>query len=446
MLYSTDECQECQIQQENEILALEAIYPQDFTYTENHGNSPRYQGSLTIRISTPHEIMIYFIGGKNSTSDLPLKVRHLPPVKIIFSMPRDYPIEESLHFELECCWMRCEWIRLLEEELLKIWEEEKDVILFHFAEFLQNKALDYLQLSFPLRLYDDNIGQTTLKTLILTYDQQAKNQDFINDHFTCGICLEEKHGDKCYRINSCQHVFCQICLREYFEILIREGSVIQVKCPDPGCKLQNKLTKEEMSEIVGPEMSQRYVDLLEKQKLETDPLVTYCPRKVCQAPVKKDPSVEKLCVCTKCTFAFCWFCQRTWHGVGVPCAISNIKKVVQEYMTADQATKSMLELRYGTKNIEKLVKDAQEELETDKWKKSNTQNCPQCETAIEKSMGCNHMLCTRCQTHFCYLCGNWIDPKEPYRHFNNANTSCNQRLFDGVNIDEFELADDFILV
>ncbi|CAI2165145.1 6556_t:CDS:2 [Funneliformis geosporum] len=401
MLYSTEDCQECQIKQENEILALEAIYPQDFTYTENHGNSPRYQGSLTIRISTPHEIMIYFTGGKNSTNDLPLKVRYLPPVKIIFSMPSDYPIEESLHFELECCWMRCEWIRLLEEELLKIWEEERDA---------------------------------------------AKNQDFINDHFTCGICLEEKHGDKCYRINSCQHVFCQICLREYFEILIREGSVIQVKCPDLGCKLQNKLTKEEMSEIVGPEMSQRYVDLLEKQKLETDPLVTYCPRKVCQAPVKKDSSVEKLCVCTKCTFAFCWFCQRTWHGVGVPCAISNIKKVVQEYMAADEATKSMFELRYGTKNIEKLVKDAQEEMETDKWKKSNTQKCPQCEAAIEKSMGCNHMLCTRCQTHFCYLCGNWVDPKEPYRHFNNVNTSCNQRLFDGVNVDDFELADDFILV
>jgi E3 ubiquitin-protein ligase RNF14 len=95
-------------------------------------------------------------------------------------------------------------------------------------------------------------------------------------------------------------------------MLIREGFVIQVKCPDPGCKSQNKLTKEEMTEIVGIEMSQRYAELLEKQKLETDPLVTYCPRKVCQAPVRKDSAVEKLCVCTKCTFAFCWFCQRTW--------------------------------------------------------------------------------------------------------------------------------------
>jgi len=106
----------------------QAIYPQDFTYTENHGNSPRYKGSLTIQISTPHEIMIYFTGGKSSTSDLPLKVRHLPPVKIIFSMPSNYPTKESLQFELECCWMCSDWIRVLEKKLLKIWKEERDVV------------------------------------------------------------------------------------------------------------------------------------------------------------------------------------------------------------------------------------------------------------------------------------------------------------------------------
>jgi hypothetical protein len=109
----------------------QAIYPQDFTYTENHETSPRYEGSLTIRISIPHEIMIYFTDGKNLTSDLPLKVRHLPPVKIIFSMPSNYP-DESLQFDLECCWMRLEWIKRLEKRLLKIWEEERDVVCLLF--------------------------------------------------------------------------------------------------------------------------------------------------------------------------------------------------------------------------------------------------------------------------------------------------------------------------
>ena len=42
----------------------------------------------------------------------------------------------------------------------------------------------------------------------------------------------------------------------------------------------------------------------EKQKLETDPLITYCPRKLCQSPVRKTSNDDKLCICPKCAFAF----------------------------------------------------------------------------------------------------------------------------------------------
>ncbi|CAJ0748577.1 13699_t:CDS:2, partial [Entrophospora sp. SA101] len=41
------------IQQENEILALEAIYPQNFIYEKN---DPHYKGSLTIQVSMSDEI------------------------------------------------------------------------------------------------------------------------------------------------------------------------------------------------------------------------------------------------------------------------------------------------------------------------------------------------------------------------------------------------------
>ncbi|CAG8536946.1 14435_t:CDS:2 [Dentiscutata erythropus] len=437
---------DCQIQQENEIMAIKAIYEQDFTYTENSIKAPRFRGVLSIKISLPQEDLIFFTGERNASSDPPLKVRYLPPVKIIFAMPNDYPNQKALKFELECLWMRWDWLRKLERKLLQIWEEKKEVVLDYFAEFIQYEALDYLQITFPLRLNDDYIGGSMLKTIIHTYNQQAMNQDFANDHFNCGICLEEKRGERCFQLRTCQHVFCQECLSEYFIMLIREGFILQIKCPDPGCKSQHKLSADEVSEIVGPEMGKRYSDLLEKQKLETDPLVTYCPRIICQAPVKKDSNFEKLCICTKCRFAFCWFCQRTWHGASTPCHLDNTKKIVEEYMNADESTKAIMELRYGAKNLEKLVRDATAELETDKWVKSNTQPCPQCETPIEKSMGCNHMVCTRCETHFCYLCGHWIDSKEPYKHFNDSKSPCNQRLFDGVNVDDFDIPDDFVIV
>ncbi|EGO29353.1 hypothetical protein SERLADRAFT_456983 [Serpula lacrymans var. lacrymans S7.9] len=39
------------------------------------------------------------------------------------------------------------------------------------------------------------------------------------------------------------------------------------------------------------------------------------------------------------------------------------------------------------------------------WSESHdVKNCPGCKIPIERSQGCNHMTCTRCQTHICWVC------------------------------------------
>merc|ERR1711879_465836 len=51
-------------------------------------------------------------------------------------------------------------------------------------------------------------------------------------------------------------------------------------------------------------------------------------------------------------------------------------------------------------------KDAKEgSLETEEWLKANSQICPKCNTHINRSGGCNHMICGSCGQHFCYICG-----------------------------------------
>jgi hypothetical protein len=38
-----------------------------------------------------------------------------------------------------------------------------------------------------------------------------------------------------------------------------------------------------------------------------------------------------------------------------------------------------------------------------------TKECPQCHVDIQKISGCNHMHCTNCDKHFCWLClGDWV--------------------------------------
>ena len=42
------------------------------------------------------------------------------------------------------------------------------------------------------------------------------------------------------------------------------------------------------------------------------------------------------------------------------------------------------------------------------WIVTNTKKCPKCFTRIERNHGCNHMVCTKCQYEFCWVCmGSW---------------------------------------
>lgn len=38
-------------------------------------------------------------------------------------------------------------------------------------------------------------------------------------------------------------------------------------------------------------------------------------------------------------------------------------------------------------------------------------------------------------THFCYLCGSWLDASSPYKHFNDPKSPCNQLLFFGSRVE-----------
>lgn len=54
------------------------------------------------------------------------------------------------------------------------------------------------------------------------------------------------------------------------------------------------------------------------------------------------------------------------------------------------------------------------------------------------------MTCVKCQQHFCYRCGQKLDPSNPYRHFSTLGISCYNRLFDfNAEEEEWEVLDNF---
>lgn len=194
------------------------------------------------------------------------------------------------------------------------------------------------------------------------------------------------------------------------------------------------------------ETVQRYIKLKRKKRLESDRSTVYCPRQWCQGPANcpnrklpagpqqriagkgntemqgynrntnmdlLPPPAERLAICEDCTFAFCKVCKAGWHG---------------EYFVC--FPRSQFEL-------------TAEEKASEDYMKLHTQPCPTCDARAQKTHGCNHMICFKCDTHFCYLCGSYLDKSNPYQHYNTKKNGCFMRLWELEGGDDGEFGQAF---
>ncbi|GMK54875.1 hypothetical protein CspeluHIS016_0114610 [Cutaneotrichosporon spelunceum] len=235
-----------------------------------------------------------------------------------------------------------------------------------------------------------------------------------------------------------------------------------------------------VASVVGQEMADRWQMLSEKRLVDQNPEYTFCARKTCQAAVPPDrpaagavaapraqakvirldirrPDAENnddeptfrhhlnsedvntdwdnCRTCPKCKYTFCLVCRAVWHGVHTPCEFNDIEAVVKEYLDGDADIRAAMEKRLGPRGSEALhalIREHEREALFRQWVSNNAAKCPRCGASIQKSEGCNHMKCPFCMAHFCYRCGTEINAKDPYKHFNESNTTtnCAGRLFD----------------
>jgi E3 ubiquitin-protein ligase RNF14 len=248
-------------------------------------------------------------------------------------------------------------------------------------------------------------------------------------------------------MSRCGHVFCKSCLTDFYTSCITEGDVAKVQCMAFKCviKLHDgretspTISPAELLQIpLNRELVQRYAEMRRKKQIEADKNTVYCPRSWCQGPARsnkypklnelsqiisyEDPDSQpqsqpttndpnssedgRLAICESCEFAFCRICKTGWHGDYVAC---NIKRDDAELTAEEKASFDYI--------------------------RKHTSPCPTCQVPVQKQAGCNHMTCFQCRTHFCYLCSSWLDPRDPYTHFNSKERECYQRLFDMVEGD-----------
>lgn len=462
-------------EREEELSTLSAIFPELLI-----DPSDQYTASLELAVTPSRPLLIRFVPSKppeaNSKTfhlgtearpvayiERDVELTHLPPLTLNVTLTAQYPSESppKLQLSADQSWLPEEKLAELESDIITLWEEYGHCqILFAYIDHLRQAA----ERGFDLDQTSEGclVLPVSMEERLVAFNAETKLKVFNAGTYDCGICIEPKKGSACYQLKGCGHIFCRQCLQDFYNSAIKEGDVAGIKCLDPDCgkefgrrgakKIKRKRTiqpRELLAMGIEESMARRYVELKRKKKLEADKNTIYCPRKWCQGIAKRkefppiptdlstyeaeassdeehvdraQPSsngdkvskdskmppkpVDRLSICEKCQYAFCRICYTGWHGEFARC----YPRDPNELSAEDKASYD--------------------------WILLHTSPCPTCNSPTQKTMGCNHMKCIQCNTHFCYLCGSWLDGQMPYTHFNTRGTECYQRLFELEEGDE----------
>ncbi|KAH0838584.1 hypothetical protein J3R83DRAFT_6905 [Lanmaoa asiatica] len=413
----------------------------------------------------PHDTYLSYSPSFSVPADLPsysASLSVLPPLHLRIALPSMYPsqappIIQSL--QATSAWLPPFILAFIKERMTAMWSPgDNSGVLYTWVEWIRTGdfladigllANDMHSIQIP------HPSPQLLLTPLLAYASSSKSDEFAHASYLCAICLSERKGVHCLAL-SCGHVFCRACLADMWGLHVKEGQVSHVGCPQPNCGKTDakdadglrEATEDEVRAVLSENELDRWKWLRKKRDIERDPTMIHCPMEYCQEPVpkpKSDTSIiggsdedesgwARLRTCTTCEYSFCAFCRRTWHGPHTPCPLPLTSKLILDYLSAppDSSDRRAIERRYGRSNVLKLVRQHEEEKENKKWMDSSTMACPGCGVRVEKSMGCNHMTCAKCGTHFCYRCGTKIPGANPYQHFSTPRTPCFSKLFDFV--------------
>ncbi|RWS31357.1 uncharacterized protein B4U80_10661, partial [Leptotrombidium deliense] len=213
----------------------------------------------------------------------------------------------------------------------------------------------------------------------------------------CGVCWEHVW---LYRRPCCSFAVCANCCSNYYEYKVRMA-IVSIECINPKC--HEYVHRDEISVRLSSEMKCIYYRLLSADNCdETSKTCPKCNRvhrlqsvadlKEMKSKAKTNFNVSSLKVksiclmkyletyvyrvqCAECECVWCFLCHSPWHN-GITC---------KQFRKGDRL------LKFWAKQIS--------------HGQVNAQRCPKCKTYIQRSSGCDHMHCTRCETNFCYRCG-----------------------------------------
>ncbi|KAF9449651.1 hypothetical protein P691DRAFT_727578 [Macrolepiota fuliginosa MF-IS2] len=243
-----------------------------------------------------------------------------------------------------------------------------------------------------------------------------------DEPFVCPICFDDSSDLRTLALD-CEHTFCSGCWNAYLVSKIRDEGEHSVKCMAEGCALvcpdpfiRTVLVPAPGAPIGDPTQEEdnrkawsHFQELLVRHYVASNKRLKFCPYPGCTNTVSCPSAADKSSLTTIVPTVSCGA-----RGIG------------------GQMTQSQSQSGWGLTGKEHKfcfgchiesdhrpvvcsvarmwLKKCRDDSETANWIKSNTKECSQCQSTIEKNGGCNHMTCKKCKHEFCWVCmGPWSE-------------------------------------
>ncbi|GLU20518.1 hypothetical protein SLE2022_367120 [Rubroshorea leprosula] len=198
------------------------------------------------------------------------------------------------------------------------------------------------------------------------------SSEMSNTEIACPICLCEVEDG--YQLESCSHLFCQLCLVEQCESAIKNLDSFPICCAKEGC--QAPILLRDLKALLPIEkLEELFRASLGAFVASSGGIYRFCPSPDCPSVYRvADPGTPgEPFVCGACYAETCTRCHLEYH----PCISCERYREFKEDPD--------LSLKEWCKG------------------KDHVKTCPVCGYTIEKTDGCNHVEC-RCGRHICWAC------------------------------------------
>ena len=219
------------------------------------------------------------------------------------------------------------------------------------------------------------------RSLIISVDTEEQEKQK-----KCSVCFKNIVRKSCDLVvlGCCDKTICSECMRTMISTKVNDGQTF-IPCPYPDCT--KALQRDQIVQHIDAKVLNKYERF--RLNIEGDGSKKTCPN--CCLITESDlplfkpnekttlTPVEYNITCSECSFQWCYNCHSPWHE-SLSC---------HSYREGDEQFMKWTKGRVAGYTYT-----------------PNCQKCPKCKVFIERSSGCDSMTCNRCNSNFCYKCGN----------------------------------------